>query len=159
MSTKPDDRAPDAQNNWGVGIPLLISFNLLAGLGTGLPLLHLLSSHHREDRILALSGAVSGGGMELSAICLAIGLMVRRPWNWRVAVGAQAVAVACQLFPAMLGLYLAGTVSGDWKWLGVIGGLLVFAVAMIPVLVSCVGLFYLMRPRVRARFHPESSDR
>src|SRR5436305_1968298 len=104
MSTQPDDRAPDAPNNGSVGVLLLAAFNLLAGLGCGLPLLHLFSSHHREDRLLALGGAVSGGGTELSALCLAVGLLVRRPRGWRVAVGAQAVAVACQLFPAMLGL-------------------------------------------------------
>lgn len=159
MSTKPTHRAPDEQSNRPPGDQLLklTCFNFLAGLVYGSIFFapDLASSHNPVDRFSRLGFALSGGGMTLSVICLVIGLLVRQPWSWRLAVGTQAVAVACQLFLAMLPLYVVGTRSGDE--LTVLASLVVSAVAMIPIIVSLLGLFYLMRPNVGALFHVESS--
>jgi hypothetical protein len=156
MSTKPAHRGPDAHSNRSAGdqLPILTFFNLFAALGCGYLFYTVASSPAPYDKLAALAAALCGGGMTLSAICLAIGLLVRQPWSWRLAVGTQAVAVACQLFWAMLPLYWAATEAEDG--LRLFGGLVFDALLMIPLLVfSLVGLFYLMRRNVRALFHAE----
>ena len=83
-------------------------------------------------------------------------LLVRRPWGWRIAAGAQLVAGGTQLVLASIGLSLANMArarGGDWVGFGVLAGQIVFFAALLPAILSVAGFFYLRRPRVKAAFY------
>jgi|GEM_PF-6066910 len=82
-------------------------------------------------------------------------LLLRRPWSWRIAAGAQLLAGGTQLILAGIGLSLtdrARVQGGDWAGFAVLAGQIVFSAALFPALVSLAGFLYLRHPRVRATF-------
>jgi hypothetical protein len=92
----------------------------------------------------------------MAMLSAGISLLVRRPWGWRIAAGAQLFAAGTQLFLASIGWSLANTAQakgGDWVAFGVLAGRIIFIAGLLPAVASVAGFFYLRRRRVRAAFH------
>lgn len=133
------------------GLYLLTAFNLLGAAGCGCISLQSGRSPDAGDKLLSAGSCLVAVAM-LSA---GIGLLVRRPWGWRIAAGAQLLAGGTQLVLAGIGLSLANTArakGGDWVGFAVLTGQIVFIAALLLAVVSVAGFLYLWRPRVRAAF-------
>ena len=135
------------------GLSLLTAFNLLTGAGCGCIWLHSAPSPDDADaRLLAAGSCVVAVAMLSAGICL----LVRRPWCWRVAAGAQLFSSGTQLVLACIGLSMTNTArqkGGDWAGFAVLTGQAISIAPLVPAIVSVAGFFYLRRPRVKAAFY------
>jgi hypothetical protein len=83
-----------------------------------------------------LLAGLAGGGHTLMLVSGA-GLLLRTPWGWRLAAGAQLLAGISQVILAVV---------------GVIAGLALFAVAALLAAISSVGFWYVTRPPRQSGF-------
>ena len=134
------------------GLSLLAAFNLLGAAGCGCVSAQSAQSPVASDKLLSAGSLL----VTMAMLSAGLGLLVRRPWGWRIAVGAQLFAAGTQLFLASIGWSLANTAhakGGDWVGFGVLAGQIIFIAGLLPAIVSVAGFFYLRRPLVRAAFH------
>jgi hypothetical protein len=80
------------------------------------------------------------------------GLLIRKPWGWRLATGAQFLAGITQVALASMGLVMIHRASGDYAGFGVMAGQALFAVAAFLAAISFIGCWYVTRPHVKAVF-------
>ena len=110
------------------------------------------SQIHRPDYSEAwLLAGLAAGGHALMLLAGA-GLLIRKPWGWRLAACTQLLAGLSQAALAIMGPVMIRTASGDYAGFGVLAGQALFAVAGLLAAISLIGCWYVTRPHVKAAF-------
>ena len=152
MSTGQAEQQPSGRpGNPPGGLLLLTAFNLLGAAGCGCIGLQSAPEPDAGSKLLGAGSCLVAVAMLLAGISL----LVRRPWGWHLATGAQLFAGGTQLVLAGIGLSMTNTArqkGGEWVGFAVLGGQILFITALVPAAVSLTGFFYLRRPRVKVAF-------